>query len=173
MYSKFGCGQHAELSDLSCADILYEERASLTCRSLPGCMTWLSPAPHSLSDCQSHSELRDPEGLINIKLYNSKDEALLHVLLDVIGILESRGVDDKKQFTVHAILSQKKSVEQLLIMDENILMYTRTLPNIEILANISGNILGYRDHTMDSLQSIARGDELVSQMLLLSLVSNV
>lgn len=136
------------------ADIVFEERLSLQCRVIDirshdtdKSVDKLERSVNSMSinDCAAHS--------VVVKLYNEKEEGLLHSCLDVVGVLEVV----ESTFALHALITKNQRLASMITSSISPESESREV----------------RAETLQRLEAALNGDSLAAELVLLALGSSV
>ncbi|CCG84788.1 protein of unknown function [Taphrina deformans PYCC 5710] len=137
------------------ADLVFEERTSLRCRHIHVPATGgFEQSFENLSLNRGGSEGTQTQDF-SVKLYNEKEEGLLHSCLVIIGILEVVGAD----VTLHSIITQNQRLSTVI---------TSSLPS-----PTPADIPEVRADLLHRLEGALEGDALAAELCLLSLISGV
>lgn len=134
--------------------IAFEERTTLLCRlvdfSSADIERDLSRLAVGEGDSASHND--DDDGPVVVKLYNEKEEGLLHAFIDVVGLVEPAETGIAP--VVHGLIVQQQRLASFLTASP-------------------ARAFDARSAVLDRLTSVLSGDAHAAELLLLSLVSSI
>ena len=134
--------------------IAFEERLTLSCRSITTAGDSLEEGVANLALGPTDSRRDD---LVVVKLYNEKEEGLLHAFIDVVGIVEPS--DGRSPSIVHGLIVQQQRLATFLTgSSETSTTTTTSDPRASFLAQAT---------------LILDGDAHAAELLLLSLTASV
>lgn len=137
-------------------DLIFEERTSLQCRILD--MSRAEDLESSLAGIQLDNTTTSPSRRphdFTVKLYNEKEEGLLHACLDVVGILEVTG----NELILHSLITKNQRLSSFVSS-----------------STASSHLIDISEARADVLQrfeEVLQGDRLAAELTLLSLTSGV
>lgn len=134
----------AEIMPMSDNDIVFEERTSLSCRVLDTSMN------ESLESSMDNMSISEPAS-VTVKLYNEKEEGLLHSCLDIIGLVEVVDAD----IILHSLITRHQRLASMITAESKI-----DAPEA-------------RAEVLQKLEGVLNGDSLAAELVLLSLCSSV
>lgn len=138
------------------ADLVFEERISLRCKTFS--VDDDDNLERTLGDLSLQQNDATTPALsddICVKLYNEKEEGLLHACLDVIGILEI----SETETTLHSIITKNQRLSTLVTS-------SAAAPAIENMSDVRADLV-------QTLEEALEGDALAAELVLFSLVAGV